>query len=510
MKRIPFFLIAIIFSSLTYAQKRPNIVFVLSDDHAYQAISAYGFGINHTPNIDKLASEGILFRNAFVNNSLCAPSRASFITGKYSHINGIQGNRDLVFDGSQETFPKLLHNVGYQTAMIGKWHLISDPTGFDYWNILPGQGDYYNPDFIDNGVKGRVNGYVTDLTMDFALKWLDKRDTSRPFCVLIWNKAPHRQWMPPLQYLHEFDNNKIPVPSTFYDDYSTRTRAAHEQKMKVDTWLAPGYDLKEYFDVKPPYQRLDKYWQSIFARLTPAEQKAFEEEYNPKNKAFKHAKLKGKDLAMWKYERFVKDYLRCIQSVDDNIGTLENYLKQNGLDKNTIVIYSSDQGFYLGEHGWFDKRFMYEQSFKTPLIIRWPGVIKPGTVNNDLVMNIDIGETLLDAAKVKIPADMQGSSMLPFLEGKHPSTWRKGVYYHYYDSGGEHNVAKHVGIRTDRYKLIWFYENKEWELYDLLKDKNELHNVYNDPRYKQIQNKLKEQLRQLEVKYKDTEMIKKT
>lgn len=509
MKRIPFLLIAIIFFSLANGQRRPNIVFVLSDDHAYHAISAYGYGINHTPNIDRLASEGILFRNAFVNNSLCAPSRASFLTGKYSHINGIEGNRDLVFDGSQETFPKLLHNAGYQTAMIGKWHLISDPTGFDYWNILPGQGDYYNPDFIDNGVKGRVNGYVTDLTMDFAFKWLDKRDTSRPFCVLVWNKAPHRQWMPPLQYLHEFDNTQIPVPSTFFDDYSTRTRAAHEQKMRVDTWLTPGYDLKEYFDEEPPYQRLDRYWKSIFARLTPAEQKAFEAAYTPKNDAFKHSSLKGKDLAIWKYERFVKDYLRCIQSVDDNVGRLEDYLKQKGLDKNTIVIYSSDQGFYLGEHGWFDKRFMYEQSFKTPLIIRWPGVIKPGTVNKDLVMNIDIGETLLDAANVKIPPAMQGASMLPLLEGKHPSTWRKEVYYHYYDSGGEHNVAKHVGIRTDRYKLIWFYENKQWELYDLQKDKNELHNVYNDPHYKQIQDKLKEQLRKLEVKYKDHEMINK-
>src|SRR6185503_3212329 len=284
--RIPFLLIAIIFSSLLYAQQRPNIVFVLSDDHAYQAISAYGFGINHTPNIDKLAREGVLFRNAFVNNSLCAPSRASFITGKYSHINGIQGNRDLVFDGSQETFPKLLHNVGYQTAMIGKWHLISDPTGFDYWNILPGQGDYYNPDFINNGIKGRVNGYVTDLTMDFALKWLDKRDTTRPFCVLIWNKAPHRQWMPPLQYLHEFDDTNIPIPSTFFDDYSTRTRAAYEQKMKVDTWLAPNYDLIENFNVKPPYQRLDEYWNEIFGRLTPEEQLAFEDAYTPGNDAF--------------------------------------------------------------------------------------------------------------------------------------------------------------------------------------------------------------------------------
>jgi arylsulfatase A-like enzyme len=508
--KIPLSIAAFLFTSLICAQQRPNIIFVLSDDHAYQAISSYGFGLSHTPNIDKLAHEGMLFTNAFVNNSLCAPSRASFITGKYSHLNGIEGNGDLAFDGSQMTFPKLLHNAGYQTAMIGKWHLISDPTGFDYWNVLPGQGDYYNPDFIDNGVKGRVNGYVTDLTVDFALKWLDSRDTTRPFCVLIWNKAPHRQWMPAIKYLHEFDNTNIAVPSTFFDDYSTRTRAAHEQKMRVDKWLAPNYDLKENFKVEEPYQTLDEDWKAIFRRLTPEEQKAFEDAYSPGNDAFRKANLTGKDLSIWKYERFVKDYLRCVQSVDDNVGRLNDYLKQKGLDKNTIVIYSSDQGFYLGEHGWFDKRFIYEQSFKTPLIIRWPGVIKPGTINKDLVVNIDIAETLLDAAKVKIPSSMQGKSMLPLLKGKHPPNWRRAVYYHYYDSDTEHNVAKHVGVRTDRYKLIWFYENHEWELYDLLKDKNELHNVYNNPAYRKIQNSMKEKLKQLEHNYNDSEMYNKS
>jgi arylsulfatase A-like enzyme len=491
-----------------YSQQRPNIVFILSDDHAYQAISAYGYGLNHTPNIDKLASDGILFRNAFVNNSLCAPSRAAILTGKYSHLNGIQGNDgDMAFNGAQTTFPKLLHNAGYQTALIGKWHLVSNPTGFDYWNILPGQGDYYNPDFIDNGVRGRVNGYVTDLTTDFALKWLDKRDTSRPFCVLIWNKAPHRQWMPPLKYLHEFDGKDLPLPETFFDDYTTRTKGPHEQKMRIDEWLSPNYDLKENFTVDPPYQILDQSWKSIFGRLSPAEKKAFEEAYTTQNKAFKAADLKGKQLAMWKYQRYIKDYLRCVQSVDDNVGRVSDYLKQNGLDKNTIVIYSSDQGFYLGEHGWFDKRFMYEESFKTPLIIKWPAVIKPGRVSNNMVMNLDVSETLLDAAKVKIPAEMQGQSMLPLFKGKDQADSRKAVYYHYYDAGGEHNVARHVGVRTDRYKLIWYYENDESELFDLLKDKQELHNLYNDPRYGKIKDELKSKLRQMEVKYKDTEMI---
>jgi arylsulfatase A-like enzyme len=495
------------FFLVSYSQQRPNIVFVMSDDHAYQAISAYGFGLNKTPHIDRLAKEGMLFRNAFINNSLCAPSRAAYLTGKYSHLNGIEGNRELVFDGAQQTFPKLLHASGYQTALVGKWHLISDPTGFDYWNILPGQGDYYNPDFIDKNGRKRVPGYVTDLTMDFALNWLDKRDTSRPFCVLIWNKAPHRQWMPPLHYLHQFDNTSFPLPSSFFDTYNTRSRAAHEQKMRVDEWLSPNYDLKENFTVDTPYQRLDQAWKSIFGRLNPEEQRQFIQAYTPGNTAMKKAGLIGKDLAVWKYQRYIKDYLSCVQSVDDNVGRLQSYLSQHGLDKNTIVIYSSDQGFYLGEHGWFDKRFMYEESFKTPLIIKWPAGIKPGRVSNDLVMNIDIAATLLDAAKLKVPADIQGESMLPILQEKKIPGWRKAVYYHYYDAGGEHNVAAHVGVRTDRYKLIWFYENNDWELYDLLKDKEELHNLYNKPQYKQIQAAMKARLKEMEKKYKDTDML---
>jgi len=316
--------------------------------------------------------------------------------------------------------------------------------------------------------------------------------------------------MPALNYLHEFDNKDFPVPSTFFDDYTTRSKAPHEQKMRLDEWLSPNYDLKENFNVVPPYQNLDPSWKGIVGRLSPEEKRKFEEAYTPLNDAFKKADLKGKELAIWKYQRYIKDYLRCVQSVDDNVGRVNDYLKQNGLDKNTIVIYSSDQGFYTGEHGWFDKRFMYEESFKTPLIIRWPEVIKPGSVSNDLVMNLDIAETLLDAAKVKIPTEMQGESMLPLLKkGKEPSDWRKQVYYHYYDAGGEHNVAEHVGVRTDRYKLIWFYENHEWELFDLLEDKQELHNLYNKPEYKKIQNDLKVKLKKLEVKYKDTEMVNK-
>lgn len=482
------------------SEQRPNIIFIMSDDHAYQAISVYGYGLNQTPNLDKLSQEGMLFKRAFVNNSLCAPSRAAILTGKYSHMNGIKGNGDEVFDGSQITFPKLLHQAGYQTAMIGKWHLVSKPTGFDYWNILPGQGDYYNPDFIDSTGTKRVEGYVTDLTTDKAINWLDHRDTSKPFCVLVWNKAPHRDWMPALKYLHEFDSVKISLPATFFDDYSTRTRAVKEQKMEISKWLAPNYDLKQNLGITNSTERLDSNWMAVFNRLNPDEKQAFIAAYTPKNNSFKKANLKGRDLAVWKFERYLKDYLRTIQSVDDNVGRLMDYLKEKGLDKNTIVIYTSDQGFYLGEHGWFDKRFMYEESFRTPLIVRWPDVIKPGSVSNDMVMNLDIAETLLDAAQVKVPAEMQGKSMLPVWKGKTPDDWRKYVYYHYYESGGEHNVAKHIGVRSDRYKLIYYYENEDWELYDLQKDAHELNNVYNDPAYQKIQDSLKNEL-QVQMKY---------
>jgi len=496
-----------IFSSCNIDKKqadtRPNIIFIMSDDHGYQAISAYGDSLNHTPNIDALAKEGMLFNRAFVNNSLCAPSRAAILTGKYSNMNGIKGNGDEVFDGSQNTFPKILHEAGYQTAMIGKWHLVSEPTGFDFWNILPGQGDYYNPDFIDSTGTKRVEGYVTDLTTDKAINWLDHRDTSKPFCVLVWNKAPHRDWMSAIKYLHEFDSVNLPVPSTFFDDYATRTRAVKEQKMEISKWLAPNYDLKENLGITRATERLDSNWMAIFGRLTPEEQKAFIAAYNPKNEAFKKANLQGKDLAIWKYQRYIKDYLRTIQSVDDNVGLLTDYLKEKGLDKNTIVIYTSDQGFYLGEHGWFDKRFMYEQSFRTPLIVKWPNVIKGGSVNNDMVMNLDLAETLLDAAHVKIPSDMQGKSLLSIWKGKTPDDWRRYVYYHYYESGGEHNVAKHIGVRSDRYKLIYYYENGDWELYDLQKDPNELNNIYNKPDYQKIQDSLKNELQVQMKKFKD-------
>lgn len=484
----------------TYSQ--PNIVFIMSDDHAYQAVSAYGYDLNHTPYIDSLAAEGIRFDNAFVNNSLCAPSRASIISGKYSNKSSVEKIGD-VFDGAQTTFPKRLQKAGYQTAFIGKWHLFSYPTGFDYWNMLNAQGEYYQPDFIhDTGDTVNVEGYVTNLITDDAIDWMDQRDEDKPFSILIWNKAPHRNWMPEVKYLHKFDSVQIPEPETLFDDYATRTRAAHEQDMEISKKLSPNYDLKENMYPKGD-QPLDDDWKYVFDRLTDEEQKAFEEAYKPKNEAFREMDLEGKELTRWKYQRYMKDYLRTVQTIDDNVGRVMEYLRENDLEDNTIVIYTSDQGFYMGEHGWFDKRFMYRESFHTPLVIRWPDKIKPGTVSDQPVMNLDIGETLLDAAGTDIPEDMQGRSFLPILEGQTPDDWRESVYYHYYRANGPHNVAAHIGVWNEQYKLIYFYENDEWELYDLQEDPKELNNVYGETDYEEAQEQMIEKLKQKMEKLDD-------
>ncbi|MGZ3880729.1 MAG: sulfatase family protein [Flavisolibacter sp.] len=483
---------------------RPNIIYIMSDDHAYQAISAYGYGLNHTPNIDKLAEQGMMFTRAFVTNSICGPSRAVMLTGKHSHINGFKDNHST-FDGSQQTVAKLLHNAGYQTAVVGKWHLVSDPQGFDYWDIVPGQGDYYNPDFIENGNRKRVPGYVTNLTTDFAINWLNQRDKSKPFFLMYQQKAPHRNWMPEDKYYHLFDSTKFPVPANYFDDYATRSRAAREQEMEIATDMHFGYDLKVPVD-----SNLEKQTgpgpslQGPLSRLTPEQRKKWDDAYNPVIEQFNKAHLSGKELAIWKYQRYMQDYLRCVQSVDDNVGRLMDYLKANGLDQNTIVIYTSDQGFFLGEHGWFDKRWMYEESFRTPLIIKWPGVITKKMTTTSMVQNLDFAETILDMAGLPIPSDMQGKSIVPVLKGKQKGDVHDALYYHFYENQ-EHKVAKHIGVRTDRYKLIYFYENDEWELYDLSKDESEMKNVYNDPAYKGIVKQMKEKLQQLKEQYKDTE-----
>ena len=484
---------------------RPNIIYIMSDDHAYQAISAYGYGLNNTPNIDRLAANGMLFKRAFVTNSICGPSRAVMLTGKHSHINGFKDNHST-FDGSQQTVAKLLHDNGYTTAVVGKWHLVSDPQGFDYWNVVPGQGQYYNPDFIEMGVQKRVSGYVTNITTDLAINWLDHRDKSKPFFLVYQQKAPHRNWMPEEKYYHLFDDTHFPVPSNYFDDYKTRTKAAREQEMQIATDMHFGSDLKVTVD-----SALEKQTgpgpslQGSLNRMTPEQRKKWDDAYNPVIEQFNKAHLSGKDLAIWKYQRYMQDYLRCVQSVDDNVGRLMEYLKVNGLDKNTIIIYTSDQGFYLGEHGWFDKRWMYEESFKTPLIISWPGVTKK-SVTNSMVQNLDFAETILDMAGLPIPKDMQGKSIVPVLKGKLKGNLHDALYYHFYENQ-EHKVAKHIGVRTDRYKLIYFYENNEWELYDLQNDKNEMNNVYGKPAYKKVQEVMLKKLKELKEQYKDPEPV---
>ena len=498
-------ILTFLLSGVVAAQsRRPNIIFMMSDDHAYQAISAYGHGLNQTPQIDRLAASGMLFTRAFVSNSICGPSRAVFLTGKHSHKNGFKDNHSR-FNGDQQTVVKLLKQAGYQTAITGKWHLVSDPQGFDYWNILPGQGDYYNPRFIENGVVKNYAGYVTNLTAELAMQWLDKRDTSRPFFLVCNQKAPHRNWMPEQKYLNLFDATEFPVPANYFDDYAGRGRAAREQEMEVANDMHPYYDLKLGLDL-PASERvgLSAAWQNIFNRMNPQEKAGWTKAYGPVIDAYRARSPQGKELAILKYQRYMRDYLRCVQSVDDNVGRMLDYLKDRGLDDNTIVVYTSDQGFYLGEHGWFDKRFMYEESFRTPLIIRWPGVTSAGSRSASLVQNIDMAETLLEMAGLPIPSDMQGMSMVPVLNGRRRGNLHDGLYYHFYENQ-EHGVAKHFGIRTDRYKLIYFYELGEWELYDLKKDPREMRSVYGEASYAGVRKHMRVSLQKLVDQYDDAD-----
>ncbi len=481
------------------AGAKPNILFIFTDDHARQAISAYGgrlATVASTPNIDRIAKEGMLFTRCCVTNSICAPSRAVILTGKHSHLNGVVDNR-IVFDGSQQTFPKLLQKEGYQTAIVGKWHLKSEPTGFDYWEVLQGQGHYYNPDFRTPGGKINVIGYATDVITDKALDWLrDTRDKNKPFMMMLQHKAPHREWSPGPKHLNLFDDVTIPEPETLFDDYEGRGTAAKKQDMTISKTMQLTTDLKVTPD-KP-----DKRFENMLARMTDEQRRLWDAAYEPKNEAFKKANLEGKELVRWKYQRYMKDYLRCIASVDDNIGRVLDYFDESGLAKNTVVIYSSDQGFYLGEHGWFDKRFMYEESFGTPLVARWPGVIEPGRVNDDLVSNLDFAQTFLDIAGVDQPSDMQGASLKPIMLGETPDDWRKSLYYHYYEYPAVHSVRKHEGVAGKRYKLLHFYDLGEWELYDLKKDPNEMKSEYDNPEYAGVVAELKAELKRLRAYYK--------
>jgi arylsulfatase A-like enzyme len=492
-------------------QRPPNILFIMSDDHAEQAISAYGSTLIETPSLDRLAREGVLFRNAFVTNSLCAPSRAVFLTGKYSHRNGLRDNRDE-FDGGQTTFPKLLQTAGYQTAIVGKWHLKTAPTGFDDWKVLVGQGEYYSPVFLENGEETRHDGYVTDLITDFALSWLERRDRERPFLLVYNHKAPHRNWMPAIRHLDLYADRDLPLPETFWDDYAGRP-AAEAADMRVanmylsmDTKLQPdaygeetGTGGQKTFDAPAA-------WKGSYERMTPEERAAWDAHYDPVGAAFAKDPPTGKALTEWKYQRYMKDYLRCVAAVDESIGRVLDYLDERGLAENTLVVYTSDQGFYLGEHGWYDKRFMYEESLSTPLLVRYPAAVPAGRVSDALVLNLDFAPTLLDYAGVAVPAEMQGRSLRPLLDGPPPADWRRAIYYHYYEfPHGWHDVRAHYGVRTDRYKLIRFYGDMElWELYDLANDPHELRNVYGKPGYEDVQEDLHRRLDSLREGYGDT------
>lgn len=445
------------------APTRPNILYIMADDHAAHAISAYGSKINKTPNIDRIAKDGVRFNNCFVTNSICTPSRAVIISGKYSHLNGVPVFNHI--DGSQPLLQKYLQKAGYHTGMIGKWHLGSDPTGFDYWNILPGQGAYHDPVLIEMGDKKKHKGYATDLITDFSIDFLEKRPKDKPFFLMCHHKAPHRPWEPDEKHAKMFENVEIPLPATFDDDYATRSDAAKEATMRIDRDLTPS-DLKQ----KPPEG------------------------------------LSDKELKKWKYQRYMRDYLACVASIDDNVGRLLDYLDRKGLAENTIVIYTSDQGFFLGDHDWFDKRFMYEESLRMPFLVRWPGKVT-AAVNDKIIINADFAPTLLEAAGEKVPEDMQGRSLVPLLKGETPKDWRTSMYYRYYHYPQHHKVQPHYGVRTERYKLIFFNKIDQWELFDLEKDPHELKNVYADPTYAETLKKLKEELFRLKKELKDDDQF---
>ncbi|MBO5538837.1 MAG: sulfatase [Prevotella sp.] len=515
--------------------QRPNIIYIMSDDHAYQAISAYNHPIGRlapTPNIDRLANEGMRFDNAFVENSLSSPSRACTITGLYSHQNG---QRMLLegIDSTRTFFSEVLQQAGYQTGMIGKWHLMCKPKGFDHYSVFWDQGSYYNPEFLSetsNGKYIREEGYATELITQHAIAFLEQRDPQKPFCLMVHHKAPHRSWFPATQHLGMYDQVTFPIPETMWDDYSTRGSAAHTQKMEIDDDMELALDLKvDSVGAGPVNFRKTI---AEYGRMNDEQKRANEAYFGRRYEQFQHDSLTGRELVEWKYQTYLRDYLAVIHSVDESVGQLLDYLDQHGLTENTIVVYTSDQGFYMGEHGWFDKRFMYEESMHTPLLIRYPREIKAGTVCTDMVQNIDYAPTFIDYAQAEKPEEMTGLSLAPLFKGKKPRNWRTSLYYHYYDYPSWHVTRKHDGVRTERYKLIHFYgrgganaqqENKfqnmpgtreynsfQWmrrsgyiendpdidymELYDLKADPNELNNIYGKPGTEKITRQLQKLL----------------
>jgi len=477
---------------LPEADSRPNIIFIMADDHAAHAISAYGSRINRTPNIDRIAEQGIMMSNVFATNAVCTPSRASILTGQYSHVNGVPVfNR---FDSSRQTVARLLHEAGYYTGMIGKWHLGSDPVGFDHWEILPGQGAYFDPVlYTRDGERTYVGRYVTHVITDLAIEFLEARPTDRPFFLMVHHKAPHRPWEPDEEHRKAFEDRWIPEPPTFWDSYATRTDALHENEQRVssdltrlDLKLTPppglaGADLDRWIWTKPD--------EAIVTR------------------GGKTDTLRGESLVRWKYQRYMQDYLATIQSIDDNVGRLMDALDRQGLSDNTMLIYTSDQGFFLGDHGMYDKRFMYDEAIRMPFLVRWPAGIAPGSKSDAIALNVDFAETFLDAAGLPVPADMQGRSLVPVLLGKKPGDWRTSMYYRYYHDPGHHNTRTHYGVRTHTHKLIYFWKKDQWELFDLVTDPNELHNLYGQPGQEKVTAALMSELQQLRENLEDTDQF---
>jgi arylsulfatase A-like enzyme len=492
------------------ADERPNIVFIFTDDHSPNAIGAYNRwlkSVNPTPAIDRLAAQGMLFERSYCTNAICGPVRAVIETGMHSHLNGFRRNGEI-FDWNQPTFPKLLRDSGYQTVLYGKYHLGGIPQGYDEWVVLPDQGDYYNPDFITPDGSIRIEGHCTDVVTDMAVKWLkEKRDTERPFMLRVQHKAPHRAWMPALRHLDAFDDILIPEPPTLFMKHATQTAASHFQEMEIDRHMDLHFDL--FLDLTADYrgpaiqERQDTSARENMQKMTPAQLEAWHAHYGPKDRAFHDAKPAGEALVRWKYQRYLRNYLGCIRGVDESVATLLATLDELGLAENTLVIYSSDQGFYLGDRGWYDKRWMYETSFEMPLIIRWPGVTQPGARCHKLVQNLDYAPTFLEIAGVDIPEDYQGRSLVPLLKDGGEAPWRGALYYHYHEHPGFHMVERHRGVTDGRFKLMHFYRFAEWEFYDLHADPQELANQYHNSTYAAEVARMKKQLDLLATQYRD-------
>ena len=493
------------------ADQKPNIVFIFSDDHAPHAIGAYNGwlkSVNPTPRIDELAKQGMLFEKSFCTNSICGPSRAVIMTGKHSHKNGFMNNGNT-FNWNQQTFPKILRKAGYTTALYGKSHLKGNPKGFDDWKVLPGQGDYYNPDLITPKGRVRIDGHCTDVVTDLAVEWLKTgRDKTKPFMLMVQHKAPHRNWMPALRHLPLYDDIKIPEPTTLFDKWEDNAPPARHQELEIDRHMDINYDLfldlTADYEGAPSQKRQDRSAWRNMKKMTKDQLSSWRAFYGPRDKAFHEANLSGKELVRWKFQRYAKNYLRCVRGVDDSVGKIQDTLKNLKLDENTVVIYSSDQGFYIGDHGWYDKRWMYEESLMMPLIVKWPGVTKAGSRSKQMVQNLDYAQTFLQMAGANIPANMQGKSLVPILKNGRAENWRDSIYYHYYEYPSVHMIPRHYGIRTERYKLIHFYQfGNEWEMYDLKEDPDELTNIYGKSGKETLQKDLKKQLVAIRKFYDD-------